>query len=310
MITIFLILLIGHAIGDNSFTVKEEVAFIPATEYLLGKKIFEDRSLSSDKSISCNSCHDLSNYGVDGKRFSKGPNSSENYINTPSIYHLSQTNYFFTDGRETTLSGAISSEIENYQRMNSTWEEFLDKMKSNQSYEESFRNIYGQKITKELVLHVLEGFLMSLDLGRSKFDEHLIDKVKLSKEELNGLSRFKELGCIHCHNGVNLGANNFSSRGVFMEYLDSRSKVIKNHEYGRYNATRKEEDKYLFKVPSLRNIEYTSPYFYFGNIDSLYEAIALKIKAHNGIEPSDKDINAIIIFLRTLSSKKKVDHEK
>ena len=130
----------------------------------------------------------------------------------------------------------------------------------------------------------------------SKFDKFLKNEIKLTKEEQEGYELFTSKGCIACHNGVNIGGNLFQQIGIF--HIDKKFKK----DFGRFNLTKNQEGKYYFKVPTLRNIEKTAPYFHNGEVDSLKEAVRLMGLYQLGVELKDSEIDLIVKFLKTLTA--------
>lgn len=272
----------------------------PVDQYQLGQKLFFDKKLSRDNSTSCSSCHQVKNYGMDNKKFSLGSNFIETKVNTPSIFNLKFNSVFFIDGRVTSLSDAIKDELHNQRRLGTSSEELISKLSHDQVYVERFSQVYGKKISDELIVISIKAYVESLILTDSKFDSYLKGKVKMSESEMNGYKKFRSYGCYHCHNGINLGGNLFSRKGAF--FSNKIEGPVKEIKYGRYNVTKSDEDKYVYKVPGLRNIEHTSPYLYFGQIEELSDVVRAKVHDHTGRVPSSKDINELMEFLKSLST--------
>jgi cytochrome c peroxidase len=136
-----------------------------------------------------------------------------------------------------------------------------------------------------------------LTTPNSRFDKYLRgDKTALNTDELQGYKLFKEYGCISCHNGVNMGGNLLQKIGVVKEFI--------HQDFGLYNITKKEEDRYYFKVPSLRNIELTAPYFHDGSIPTLEKAVEKMMQHQVGFVLKEKELNNVIKFLKTLTGEK------
>lgn len=264
---------------------------------LLGKKLFYEKRLSKDNTISCASCHDLDKGGADDKKVSLGVNNKKGLINSPSVFNSVNNFRQFWDGSVHTLEEQVSGPITNKNEMSSSFDEIIKKLSKDKSYIRSFYHIYKEKITKENIINAIVEFEKSLITKDSKFDLFLKGKKDaLSKNELEGLDFFKNRGCVSCHNGVNIGGNMFQKIGTLKEY--------KSGNLGRYNITKEEDDKYVFKVPSLRNIDLTSPYLHSGEIDSLEETVELMYLHQLGLEVNKNEIKRIVVFLKTLTGKK------
>ncbi len=262
---------------------------------LLGKKLFHEKRLSVDNTISCASCHIITEGGDDNRKFSIGVNNKKGNVNSPTVlnsrYNLSQ----FWDGRAKDLKEQALGPIHNPLEMNNDFKNIISKLKNDDYYKNAFK-IYKDGMTQDNILDAIVEFEKALVTPHSKFDRYLLgDKDILSTEEKEGFELFKDYGCISCHNGVNIGGNLYQKMGIIKEYK------IKSGNLGRYNVTKNEEDKYYFKVPTLRNIEHTSPYMHDGSEENLKETIKVMIEYQVGIIPTDEEIYKIELFLKTLN---------
>jgi cytochrome c peroxidase len=260
----------------------------------LGKKLFLDPILSKDKTFSCMSCHDLKHNGADTTAYTKGISGKDGYFNVPTVFNAVYNFRQFWDGRAKDLKDQALKPIENPVEMGNTIEEALHSLKSSKTYVLLFSKIYSEGITEDTLADALTEFEKTLITPNSSFDKYLRgDKSALSKSAMKGYTLFKEKGCIACHNGVNIGGNLYNKFGI---YGDTNSR-----ELGRYNITKKEEDKYVFKVPSLRNIALTSPYMHDGRATTLKEAVNLMVKYQLGRRIYGEELRNIVSFLQSLS---------
>lgn len=262
---------------------------------LLGKKLFHEKRLSSDNTVSCASCHIISEGGDDNRKFSLGVNNKQGDVNAPTVlnsrFNLSQ----FWDGRAKNLKEQAVGPIHNPIEMNSNFKDIMYKLKDVTYYKEAFK-LYKDGMTPDSIVDAIVEFEIALITPYSKFDRFLLgDKDILTSDEKEGLELFKEYGCVSCHNGVNIGGNLYQKMGVIKEYKN------KSGNLGRYNVTKNEQDKYFFKVPTLRNIEHTAPYLHDGSGKDLKEIIKVMIEYQVGIIPSDDEIDKIKSFLKTLN---------
>lgn len=263
----------------------------------LGEALFFEKKLSGDNTISCSSCHDIQNGGDDGKKFSTGVNNKVGNINSPTILNTRYNFAQFWDGRSSDLKDQINGPIHNPMEMNSNFPQIIEKLSKEPFYIAKFANVYKSNITKENIIDAIVEFEKSLVTPNSKFDRYLRgDKTALNAKEKEGYELFKSYGCISCHNGVNVGGNLYQKIGIINPYF----KELNTH-LGRYNITKKDDDKFYFKVPTLRNIELTGPYLHDGSINSLKAVILLMLQYQVGAIYKESDIENLEHFLKTLS---------
>uniref|UniRef100_UPI00404716FC cytochrome-c peroxidase n=1 Tax=Aliarcobacter sp. TaxID=2321116 RepID=UPI00404716FC len=263
----------------------------------LGKMLFFDTKLSSDNSISCASCHDLANGGDDNKKYSKGVNNKLGNINTPTVLNSRFNFVQFWDGRSKTLEEQVIGPIHNPIEMNSNFKEIIQKLNEDNNYKNIFYKIYKENINEKNIINAIVEFEKSLVTPNSKFDKYLNgDETALNEKELKGYELFQSYGCISCHNGVNIGGNLFQKIGIMNIYFNEDEANL-----GRYNITKKEEDKFYFKVPSLRNVALTSPYLHDGSINDLKETVKIMVEYQVGTFIEEKDLDTLVDFLNTLT---------
>jgi len=263
---------------------------------LLGKKLFMDPQLSHDNTISCASCHHLDKGGDDNRQFSVGVNNKMGNINSPTVFNSKYNFVQFWDGRAKDLEEQVLVPLHNPDEMNSNIQEVVEKLKKSQEYKNLFQKVYNDTIKEEYVIDAIVEFEKALITPNSKFDRYLKGEVNiLSHVEKEGFELFKSYGCISCHNGVNIGGNLFQRVGIVKQIK------YENKYLGRYNVTKDEEDKYFYKVPTLRNIELTAPYLHSGEIKTLREAVTFMMEYQIGVTPNAAEVNHIMAFLRTLT---------
>jgi len=260
----------------------------------LGRKLFFDTILSKNNTVSCASCHDLLNGGDDGLKFSFGIYGQEGEINAPTVYNSVFNFRQFWDGRAKTLKEQVSFPIKNPVEFGHNSKELVHILKNNKSYVNLFNNIYNSGITEDSISDAISEFEKTLITPNSPFDRYISgDENAITKKEKDGYNLFKYKGCISCHNGVNIGGNLFNKFGI---YEDANSTQM-----GRYNITKIEEDRYVFKVPSLRNITLTAPYMHDGRFSTLRDAVKFMVEYQLGRDMGKDDIDAIVAFLNTLT---------
>ena len=266
----------------------------------LGKKLFYDTRLSKDNTVSCASCHILNSGGDGDIKYSFGINGKIGVINSPTVLNAVFNFSQMRDGSAKDLKEQIHFPLTNPIEMGTSYEEIIMKLKDDKEYKKLFKQNYNQVINKKNMEDAIAQFQTALITPNSKFDQYLRgDKDALNKDEINGFKLFKKNGCTACHNGINIGANLYQKFGIFEVYKNTNDDMI--HEIGRYNITKKEYDKYLVKVPTLRNIELTSPYLHDGSIKTLHDIVEIMLKFQVGIKLSNEDIEKIVLFLKTLT---------
>ena len=267
----------------------------------LGRLLFHEVRLSKNNQLSCASCHSLKYGGADGQVVSSGVNGSKGLINSPSIFNSSLNFRQFWDGRAADLLQQIDGPLSNPIEMNSTWPEVLSKLKQDPFYREQFNNAFRTGLTISNIKAAIVSFEESLLTPNSRFDLYLKNQNNaISAEELEGYRLFKQYGCISCHQGVAVGANLYQRFGLMGDYFADRGN-ISAADLGRFQLTGKEVDLYVFKVPSLRNVALTAPYFHDGSSKDLSDAVAVMMRYQLGIVAQQQEIDKIILFLNTLT---------
>ncbi len=267
----------------------------------LGIRLFSDPRLSHDDSISCASCHSLNSGGVDLKSRSVGINGQTGAINAPTVFNSGLNFKQFWDGRAETLEDQIEGPTHAPAEMGSTWKEIMEKLNQSPDYVTSFNEVYVDGIQTQNIKDAIATFERSLTTPNSRLDRFLRgDGNALNEEEKEGYRLFKTYGCASCHQGINAGGNMFQKFGVMGDYLADRGNPTKA-DLGRYNVTRNEADRHVFKVPGLRNVALTPPYFHDGSATRLENAVAVMGRYQLGRRLSPTEIERIVKFLKTLS---------
>jgi cytochrome c peroxidase len=256
---------------------------------LLGEKLFSDTRLSRDNTISCASCHDLAKGGTDQMQFSTGVAGGHGRINSPTVFNSVFNIKQFWDGRAEDLIAQASGPVHNPLEMGSNWDEVVAKLSADAVY---------------IVL-----FEKSLVTPDNKFDLYLKgNDYALSDKEKQGFELFKKYNCNNCHLGVSVGANSFQKMGVYKDYFADRAAGLNGlkqmplakEDLGRFNVTRAEVDRHVFKVPTLRNIKKTFPYLHDGTIRSLSRTVEIMGEYQVGKTIPKEDVTKIVLFLKTL----------
>ncbi len=267
----------------------------------LGEKLFRDVRLSGDKKMACISCHGFDTGGVDRMTRSRGVNGQFNLLNTPTVFNSGFNFKLDWDGKHENLFMNVDSPLLSPIIMGGKWEEIIPMLRSSPDYVKAFAKAYADGITKDNVRDAIATFEESLYTPNSRFDQFLRGKSNaLTQEEKEGYNLFKEYGCVSCHQGINVGGNMFQKFGVMGDYFADRGNVTKA-DLGRFNVTGQEKDRYVFRVPSLRNVEITSPYFHDGTAETLEQSVNVMVKYQLGRSLKSEQLNLIIQFLKTLT---------
>jgi cytochrome c peroxidase len=267
----------------------------------LGDRLFHDRRLSQDNSLSCATCHLLSTGGTDRQPRSMGVGGAMGVIKAPTVYNSCYNFVQFWDGRAKTLEEQAAGPVHNPLEMNSSWAEVISKLRKDPDLVEHFGAIFEDGLTSANIATTIATFERSMVTVNSRFDRWLRGEENvLSEVELKGYRLFKSYGCISCHQGVNVGGNMYGYMGAMGDYFKDRDSEITRADLGRYNVTHKEEDKHYFKVPSLRLAAINPPYFHDGSVATLDEAVRIMGRYQLGREIPDGEIQNIVAFLHTL----------
>jgi cytochrome c peroxidase len=298
-VTVAALMTSGAAMAQD----QEPVSPVPAPKAVnpaaveLGKKLFFDPRLSKSGFISCNSCHNLSLGGTDNLKTSIGHNWQQGPINSPTVLNSRLNLAQFWDGRAKDLKEQAGGPIANPGEMAFTHELAIETLRSIPGYVDEFKQVFKtEQLTIDEVTTAMAAFEETLVTPNSRFDQWLDgDKKAITANELAGYKLFKDSGCVACHNGPNLGGNSFQKMGLVQPYKTA------NTAAGRVDVTGKDADRLNFKVPTLRNIELTYPYFHDGAAETMTEAVDLMGRLQLGRE-FNKDENAkIVAFLKTLT---------
>ncbi len=269
----------------------------------LGKKLYFDKRLSKDNTQSCNTCHNLNTYGVDNNSFSAGNDGGLGGRNSPTTLNAALHFAQFWDGREPDVEAQAGGPILNPVEMAMPSEKaVIERLSSIDEYKELFAKAFPEEsnpITYGNLKKAIGAFERLL-ITPSKFDRYMNgDNDALSAKEKRGMKLFMDAGCITCHTGPLLGGNMYQKFGLVNDYWEyTKSEKI---DKGRYDVTGKESDMYVFKVPSLRNIDKTAPYFHDGSVHSLKDAIQIMGKTQLNRELSVQEVSGIEFFLQTLT---------
>lgn len=263
----------------------------------LGKMLFFEPRLSRSGFISCNSCHNLATGGVDNLQTSVGDRWQKGPINSPTVLNSFGQIAQFWDGRAKTLAEQAAGPIANPLEMASTHEMAVKVIASIPGYAPYFEKAFGDaKVDIKRITDAMAEFERTLVTPNARFDKWLKgDKKAITAQELNGYNLFKSSGCTICHNGAQLGGQSFQKMGVVRPYETT------NTAEGVKAISGRDQDRMTFKVPMLRNVELTYPYFHDGAVWSLEESVAVMGDLQLGKRYTEQEIKDITAFLKTLT---------
>ncbi len=278
---------------------------LSAAKVELGDRLFHDVRLSKDDTLSCASCHGLDKGGTDQAPVSTGVGDAKGPINAPTVYNSAYNIAQFWDGRAADLQEQAGGPVVNPIEMASTWEEVLGKLSQDEAFVAEFTAVYPGGLSAENITDAIAEFERSLITPNNHFDAYLRgDETALAAEELDGLHLFRENACANCHCGSILGGRSFEHMGRRSDYFADRGDVT-DADYGRYNVTKNEGDRHAFKVPTLRNIELTFPYYHDGTRATLEQAVADMAKYQGYRDFTEAETAAVVKFLKTLTGEER-----
>lgn len=267
----------------------------------LGERLFHDVRLSHGNDVACVSCHDLDNGGDDGLAIASGSDGRPLDFNVPTVFNAALSFRMNWRGNFRTLEEQAEAVLLDPRLMGTTWPALLPKLRDDPTYREAFLAIYGSDPQPGQVLDALAAFQRSLLTPNAPFDRYLKgERQAITPAEERGYELFKAYGCVACHQGVNVGGNLFQRFGIFDDPF-ARHATVTQADLGRYALTHVEADRHVFRVPSLRNVEITAPYFHDGSTPTLEEAVDRMARSQLGRTLTDEELGLIAQFLRTLT---------
>jgi cytochrome c peroxidase len=269
-------------------TEQEAITPIPAApvqdprRLALGERLFADRRLSHDGTRSCRACHDIQRNGASANAHDLTPEGALIALNTPTVFNAALNFRLNWEGNFRSLERGAEQTLRNPAIMASNAEEVVGKLRADPQTAGQFREAYGRPPDVAALLDAIATYLRSLVTPGSRFDRWLAGEAEaITPEELAGYELFKSLGCIACHQGVNVGGNLFQRHGIF-------------HPIGTAEPA-------LVRVPSLRNVATTAPYFHDGSAATLSEAVKTMGLAQLDRKLTETQVASIVTFLDTLT---------
>lgn len=287
------------SLDDVILPIPEHVE-LDARKVDLGRRLFADPILSRDRDTTCLTCHPFPAGGADGAMRSQLPGREMLAVNTPTVFNVGFNYKLHWNGRFDSLEAQLDVPITSPKVMNITFEEIVRRLGASPAYRTTFEAIYRDGVTEKNFRDAVATYERSLNTPRSRFDRFLAgDEAAITDEERRGFELFKSHGCSSCHQGVNIGGNLMQRFGVLKDYFAGRA--IEEADLGAYLVTKREEDKHVFRVASLRNVAVTGPYFHSGSVQSLDEAVRIMAEYQLGRALTDDQTRLIVSFLETLT---------
>ncbi|MCJ7558443.1 MAG: cytochrome-c peroxidase [Gammaproteobacteria bacterium] len=288
---------VGVALAQEPVEPISPVKEINLGKVELGKKLYFDPRLSKSGFISCNSCHNLSMGGTDNLKTSIGHKWQQGPINSPTVLNSSLSLAQFWDGRAADLKAQAGGPIANPGEMAFTHTLAVDMLETIPEYVIEFKLVFGKPLIDiDQVTDAIAEFEKTLVTPNSRFDHWLLGETDaITSEELAGYQLFKMSGCMACHNGSALGGTSFQKMGVVEPYKTA------NTAQGLIGVTGKDADRFRFKVPTLRNVQLTYPYFHDGEAGTLTHAVDIMGRLQLGKKFEPEENAQIVAFLKTLT---------
>lgn len=269
----------------------------------LGRILYHDTRLSVDNTVSCASCHGLNTGGVDNKQYSEGVYGQFGGVNAPTVYNAVYNFVQFWDGRAATLELQAAGPPLNPVEMGCTsFDQIIAKLAKDRALTKAFKAVYPEGWSEANITDAIAEFERTLITPNSRFDKYLRgDNTAITAEEKQGYELFVKYNCATCHAGVNLGGLSYELMGQYADYFADRGLELTVEDNGRFKETTCERDRHRFKVPGLRNVALTAPYFHDGTESELKEAVCKMGTYQVGVELSDADEDKMVAFLKSLT---------
>jgi cytochrome c peroxidase len=270
----------------------------------LGKMLYHDPRLSSTGTVSCASCHNTMLGGEDNRPVAMGVNGQTGGRSAPTVWNAAFNKVQFWDGRAESLEAQAAGPVTNPIEMGmKSWDEVVARLETIEGYKKAFADAFGgNAISKDTATKAIAAYERTLITPNSPYDKYVNgDKTAMTAQQVRGMNKAVELGCTSCHSGPA-----FNGAGMFQKFpMHSNGMYLAkyhfNKDMGVATVTNKQEDEHLFKVPTLRNIALTAPYFHNGAVKSLDDAVRIMAKLQLDKELADDEITDIVAFLNALT---------
>lgn len=293
-----------HARADTAFRPIPPLAELPvdSAKRQLGFALYHDARLSANNTVACSSCHNGMHGGTDNLPLSIGIQGRIGKVNAPTIFNSAFNFRQFWDGRAFDLGEQALGPLSNPLEMGHDLRSVVSFVASDAGYSEQFNAIYPDGVTAANIGNAIAEHSRSMVRADSRFNAYLQgEHSALSAQEIRGWERFQAVGCASCHNGINLGGNSYQRATNIVDFYSDR--LLRPADDGLFSRTGREQDRHVFKVPSLNNVALTAPYYHDGSVETLQEAVTLMAKTQAGRNLDGEEVEDIVAFLQSLSSK-------
>jgi len=277
----------------------------------LGKMLYHDPRLSSTGTVACASCHNVMAGGEDNRGGSVGVHGQVGGRSAPTVWNAAFNSVQFWDGRAPSLEAQAKGPVTNPIEMGmKSWDDVVARLKAIPGYNQAFASAFGgaDPVTADNAAKAIAAYERTLITPNSAYDKYANgDQQALTEQQIRGMKTFADLGCVGCHSGPAFnGPQRPEGKGFFMKFptfdngvLEARYNFSKDE--GRFEVTKNEADKHMFKVPTLRNIALTAPYFHNGKVKTLDEAVRVMAKLQLDKDLSQQQVDDVVAFLNALT---------
>jgi cytochrome c peroxidase len=250
--------------------------------------------------VSCADCHALDRGGGNGEARSSLPGRPPVQVNVPSLFNGAFYFRFGWSGKFRDIGEQLDFAMESRAAMAGTWRQAASALGSDHALVRQFAALYPTGLSPDSLREVIALYTLSLLTPNSRFDRSLRGELALAADEQRGFKLFREYGCASCHQGINVGGNMCQHFGVMADYFADRGEITEA-DLGLFTATKREEDKFVFRVPSLRNVALTAPYFHDASAETLADAVTTMARYQLGRTLESVERDDIVAFLGTLT---------
>ncbi len=293
-------------------------AHFDAAQAALGRRLFFETRLSGDGTLNCASCHDPGSGGAEPRRVSTGIHGQLGPINAPTVLNAANNFVQFWDGRAETLEAQAAGPVANPLEMGASWDAVVAALNADPTYVAAFAALYsdaarfpeddragvptpGGPVTQERVTHAIAEYERQL-VTPGRFDRFVGgDASAMTEDERRGYALFTSVGCTGCHTGPNVGGTMYQRMGLVRDWFAQVGRPLTAADDGRFNVTHDEADRHRFKVPTLRNVALTAPYFHDGSAATLADAVRTMGAFQLGRDLTDEQVRLIVAFLGALT---------
>ncbi|MBL0220261.1 MAG: c-type cytochrome [Myxococcales bacterium] len=270
----------------------------------LGQRLFFENRLSGDGTLNCSSCHSLDHGGAEDRRVSTGIHGQQGPINAPPVLNAAGNFVQFWDGRAADLEAQAAGPVGNPLEMGASWDTVVTTIAADESYRTAFAALYpgdAAPVTQDHITHAIAEYERML-VTPGRFDRFVGgDASAMTDDERRGYALFTSLGCTSCHTGPNVGGTMYQRMGLVRDWFAQVGRPLTDADNGRFNVTHDEADRHRFKVPTLRNVALTGPYFHDGSAATLTDAVRTMGAFQLGRDLTDEQIRLLVAFLGTLT---------